>query len=78
MLVITRLTTSQTGPLHPATVTGRKAHNADSEHGPDRVAADPDHHDRLSQPEFPDLRNSVMSHAHWQPAGDASVRLKKC
>jgi hypothetical protein len=29
VLVITRLTTSQpeTGPLHPATVTGRKAHN---------------------------------------------------
>jgi hypothetical protein len=28
VVVITRLTTSQTGPLHPATVTGRKAHNA--------------------------------------------------
>jgi hypothetical protein len=28
VLVITRLTTSQPGPLHPATVTGRKAHNA--------------------------------------------------
>jgi hypothetical protein len=28
VLVITRLTTSQTGPLHPATVTGRKAQNA--------------------------------------------------
>jgi hypothetical protein len=28
VLVITRSTTSQTGPLHPATVTGRKAHNA--------------------------------------------------
>jgi hypothetical protein len=26
VLVITRLTSSQTGPLHPATVTGRKAH----------------------------------------------------
>jgi hypothetical protein len=29
VLVITRLTTSQTGPLHPASVTGRKAHNRD-------------------------------------------------
>jgi hypothetical protein len=27
VLVITRLATSKTGPLHPATVTGRKAHN---------------------------------------------------